>query len=112
MDPDLSKRPQEGQDERDAKGVIAFIYRKKMGSEMNITTMGIDLAKNVFNLVGMDNSGHVIFKKKVSRAHLTRTFLQLPPCLVAMEACGSSHWSTFWGVLHFFLRPYYIIHIL
>lgn len=92
MDPDIfPNRLNKGHDERDAKGVIAFIQRKRWGSEMNVTTVGIDLAKDIFHLAGMDKSGHVIFKKKGSRAQLTKTLRQLPTCLVAMESCESSH---------------------
>ena len=58
---------------------------------MNATTVGIDLAKDIFHLVGMDKKGQDVFKKKVSRSQLTKTIQQLPACFVAMEACGSSH---------------------
>jgi transposase len=56
-----------------------------------ISTIGLDLAKNVFQLHGVDALGAVVLKKQVRRAALERFFAQLPPCLVGMEACGSAH---------------------
>ncbi|MBX3649652.1 MAG: IS110 family transposase [Rhodocyclaceae bacterium] len=59
---------------------------------MNITTVGIDLAKNVFQVHGVDESGRVVLRKAVKRADLTKVFAQLPACLIGMEACGSAHY--------------------
>jgi transposase len=56
-----------------------------------ISTIGLDLAKNVFQLHGVDASGAVVLKRQLRRATLERFFAQLPPCLVGMEACGSAH---------------------
>jgi transposase len=61
---------------------------------MKITTLGIDLAKTVFHLVGLDEKGHDVMKKKVSRKDLAATLQNIPPCRIAMEACGS---ASFWG---------------
>jgi transposase len=61
---------------------------------MKITILGIDIAKSVFVLVGLDEKGHEVLKKKLSRTQLKQTLMNLPPCKVAMEACGSSH---YWG---------------
>jgi transposase len=59
-----------------------------------ITTVGVDLAKNVFALHGVDRSGKVVLKKTVSRARLLEEFSNLPACLVGMEACsGAHHWA-------------------
>jgi transposase len=61
---------------------------------MNITTVGIDLAKNVFSLHGVDAHGKVVLKKTVTRSKLLQCFAQLPPCVVGMEACtGAHHWA-------------------
>lgn len=61
---------------------------------MNATTVGIDLAKNVFSLHGVDGHGKVVLKKTVTRAKLLECFVNLPPCLVGMEACsGAHHWA-------------------
>jgi transposase len=58
------------------------------------TIIGIDLAKNVFQIHGAGADGAVAFRKKVSRAKLLPFLSSQAPCLVAMEACGSSH---HWG---------------
>lgn len=58
---------------------------------MKITTIGLDLAKNVFQLHGVDASGTVVLRRQLRRAALEKFFAQLPPCLVGMEACGSAH---------------------
>jgi transposase len=61
---------------------------------MNITTAGIDLAKNTFSVHGVDAQGKVVLKKTVTRSKLLETFANLPPCRVAMEACsGAHHWA-------------------
>jgi len=56
-----------------------------------ITTIGLDLAKNVFHGVGCDQRGKVVSKKLLRRPQLLRYFANLPPCLVGMEACASAH---------------------
>ena len=61
---------------------------------MKISILGIDIAKTVFVLVGLDEKGHEVLKKKLSRTQLKQTLMNLPPCKVAMESCGSSH---YWG---------------
>ena len=58
----------------------------------NISIVGIDLAKHVFQLHAVDNRGHQVFSKKVKRDQLSTVIGNLPPCLVAMEACGSAHY--------------------
>ena len=58
---------------------------------MNVTTLGIDLAKNVFQVHGIDQYGKVMLKKQLKRAQMTPFFINLPPCLVGIEACGSAH---------------------
>ena len=59
---------------------------------MNITIMGIDLAKNIFHLHGVDKRGKEVFSKALTRAKFQKFLSQLPPCLIGMEACGSSHY--------------------
>ncbi|MFZ6771044.1 IS110 family transposase, partial [Undibacterium sp. Di26W] len=61
---------------------------------MNITTIGMDLAKNVFALHGVDERGNKVLCKSLRREQVVPFFTQLQPCVVAMEACGSSH---FWA---------------
>ncbi|MGF6862737.1 hypothetical protein ABIE69_003327 [Rhodobacteraceae bacterium MBR-64] len=56
-----------------------------------ITTVGLDLAKNVFQMHGADASGGVVLRKKLRRDQVLAFFSQMPPCVVAMEACGGAH---------------------
>lgn len=58
---------------------------------MKITTSGIDLAKNVFQVHGVDERGKVALKKQLKRGQVMAFFANLPPCLIGMEACGSAH---------------------
>jgi transposase len=56
-----------------------------------ISTIGLDLAKNVFQIHGIDASGAVVVRRQLKRAAVEKFFAGLPPCLVGMEACGSAH---------------------
>ena len=56
-----------------------------------ITTVGIDLAKSVFSLHGVDGAGRVVLKRTVRRDGLVATVASLPPCLIGMEACSGAH---------------------
>ena len=61
---------------------------------MKVTTVGLDLAKNVFTLHGVDERGNAVLRKTVRRAKLLELFAQLPACVVGMEACsGAQHWA-------------------
>ncbi len=60
-------------------------------SEMKITTIGIDLAKTVFQIHGIDERGKVVVRKQLKRAEMATYFANLEPCLIGMEACGSAH---------------------
>jgi transposase len=56
-----------------------------------ITVLGIDIAKLVFHVVGMDDSGHVVLRKRLARNELLAFIANLPPLRIGMEACGSAH---------------------
>lgn len=58
---------------------------------MKLTTVGIDLAKNVFQVHGVDERGKAVLRKKLSRDQVATFFVRLEPCLIGMEACGSAH---------------------
>ena len=58
---------------------------------MNITTIGLDLAKNVFQIHAVDARGKVVVKKALKRSQVLSFFANLPPCLIGMEACASAH---------------------
>ena len=61
---------------------------------MHITTLGIDVAKNVFQLHGVDARGRAVLSRRVTRSQLLDAVASLPPCVIGMEACGSAqHWG-------------------
>jgi transposase len=55
------------------------------------STIGLDLAKNVFQAHGADAAGHVVFRKRLVRAKVLEFFARQAPCVVALEACGGAH---------------------
>jgi transposase len=59
---------------------------------MDVVTIGLDLAKNVFQVHGVDADGGIGQRCKLRRSEVLRFFGSLPPCLVGMEACASSHY--------------------
>jgi transposase len=59
---------------------------------MQVTTVGLDLAKNVFQVHGVDAKGHVVLRRRLRRQEVLAFFAQLPRCLVGMEACAGAHW--------------------
>ena len=59
-----------------------------------ITTLGLDIAKSVFQVHGIDAEGNVVVRRQLKRRYVLAFFQKLPPCLVGIEACASSHhWS-------------------
>jgi transposase len=67
---------------------------------VEIITIGLDIAKSVFQVHGVDASGSVVVRRQLRRAELLKYFGSLPPCLVGMEACGSAHyWARQIGAL-------------
>ena len=59
-----------------------------------VTTIGLDIAKSVFQVHGVDAAGQVVFRRQLKRRYVLTFFQKLPPCLVGIEACASSHyWS-------------------
>src|SRR5207253_2992504 len=61
-----------------------------MKPAMNV--LGIDIAKHVFHAVGVDNTGEIVFRKRLSRHDLMPFMAKLPPTLIGMEACGGAHY--------------------
>jgi transposase len=76
-------------------GLNCEINLFERGSPMSlVSTVGIDLAKNVFSVHGVDARGAVMIRRTVSRAKLTELVAQLSPCLIGMEACsGAQEWA-------------------
>src|SRR3989440_12536476 len=59
---------------------------------MQITTIGFDIAKNVFQVHGIDAAERVVVRKQIRRGQLMKFFEALPPCLVGLEACATAHY--------------------
>src|SRR5579862_1292616 len=60
----------------------------------SITTIGLDIAKSVFQVHGVDAAGQVVVRRQLKRRHVVAFFEKLSPCLIGIEACASSHyWS-------------------
>src|ERR1700756_2014457 len=59
---------------------------------MQITTIGLDIAKNVFQVHGIDAAEKVVVRKQLRRGQMLAFFKALPPCLVGMEACATAHY--------------------
>jgi len=57
----------------------------------NVTTIGIDLAKNSFSVRGVDAAGAVVLRRTVSRGRVLELLMQQPPCLIGLEACSGAH---------------------
>jgi transposase len=57
-----------------------------------VHVLGIDIAKLVFHVVGMDDSGHVVLRKRIARSELLTFIANVPPLRIGMEACGSAHY--------------------
>src|SRR5262245_1854403 len=59
-----------------------------------ITTIGLDIAKSVFQVHGVDAEGNVVLRRQLKRRYVLSFFQRLPPCLVGIEACATSdYWS-------------------
>jgi transposase len=56
-----------------------------------VTTIGLDIAKSVFQVHGIDTEGNVVLRRQLKRRYVLVYFQKLPPCLVGSEACASSH---------------------
>ena len=58
----------------------------------DLSVVGIDIAKRVFHVVGMDEKGQIVLRKRLSRPDLMPFIAQLPPMMIGMEACGGAHY--------------------
>src|SRR6516165_4445926 len=57
----------------------------------SIATIGIDIGKNSFHVVGLDDRGAIVLRQKWSRGQIEARFANMPPCLIGMEACVGAH---------------------
>ena len=63
----------------------------KQTSQASISTIGIDIGKNSFHVIGFDDRGAIVLRQKLSRGQIAVRFSNLPVCLIGMEACVGSH---------------------
>ncbi len=56
-----------------------------------VTAIGIDIGKNNFHLIGLDDAGNIVLHRKLSRSQVIVRLANLPPCLIGMEACVGAH---------------------
>jgi transposase len=85
--------------------VVAFVTTEQEASVSEASTIGLDLAKRVFQAHGADASGKVVFRKQLRRGQVLAFFAGRPACVVAMEACSSAHyWAREIGELGHMVR--------
>ena len=57
-----------------------------------VSTIGLDIAENVFQVHGIDDEGHVVIRRQLRRRQVLKFFAKLHPCLIGIEACAMSHY--------------------
>ena len=63
----------------------------RQSTSSNAATIGIDIGKNTFHLIGLDQRGNIVLQLKTSREQLERRLANIPRCLIGMEACSGAH---------------------
>ena len=71
--------------------VVVEDHQQREPSMSEITTIGLDLAKNIFQVHGVNETGTAVVVKRLRRSQVIGFFAGLPPCLVGMEACATAH---------------------
>lgn len=61
---------------------------------MQVSTVGLDIAKNIFQIHGVDASGRVVLRKRLRRGQMTDFFANLPACVIGIEATGGAHFGS------------------
>src|SRR6266567_7688949 len=75
-------------------GAVKATHDSEELSMQTVTTIGLDIAKSVFQVHGVDADGQVVVRRQLKRRYVLAFFQKLPPCLVGIEACASAHhWS-------------------
>jgi hypothetical protein len=72
--------------------VVCERHNEEEPSAMQVTTIGLDVAKHWFQVHGLDASGAVAVRRKLRRSEVLAFFQSLPPCLIGMEACATAHY--------------------
>src|SRR5690348_7084458 len=76
------------------KVVVVENATERRPSMVEVSTIGLDIAKGMFQVHGVDPSGQVVLARQVRRSAVLQLFRRLPSCLVGLEACASAH---YWG---------------
>jgi len=71
--------------------VVVKDHQQREPSMGNITTIGLDVAKNVFQVHAVDEAGNVVVRKRIRRGQVLAFFAAIPTCLVGLEACATAH---------------------
>jgi hypothetical protein len=79
---------------RSAKVEVMNNHNRRETSEMQVTTIGLDIAKNLFQVHGIDARGRVVLRKRLTRTKVLTFFANLPRCVIGLEAGGGAH---YWG---------------
>jgi hypothetical protein len=75
-------------------GAVKAPHESEEPVMQTVTTIGLDIAKSVFQVHGVDAAGQVVVGRQLKRRYVLAFFEKLPPCLIGVEACASSHhWS-------------------
>src|SRR6266849_10311675 len=90
-----------------------FVENHETGAvPMQVTTIGLDVAKNVFQVHGVDASGAIVLRRRIRRGEMVRFFGRLEPCLIGIEVCATSHhWARMLQALGHEVRlmaPHYV----
>src|SRR5882672_11117337 len=73
-------------------GAVKGSHDSEERAMQTITTIGLDIAKSVFQVHGIDAVGEVVIRRQLKRRSVLAFFQRLPPCLIGIEACASSHY--------------------
>ncbi len=76
------------------------VHSNPTKSTTSVAVLGIDIGKNVFHLIGLDQRGAIVLRAKLSRSQLMARLANLPPCLIGMEACVGAHHLSRWLLAH------------
>ena len=74
-----------------AQPILLATHRRSIHRGHGASARGVDIGKNVFHLIGLDNKGAIVLRQKLSRGQLEARLANMPPCLVGMEACVGAH---------------------
>ena len=78
--------------------LVSKSHQEREPSMSEITTIGLDLAKHVFQVHGIDAQGTTVLRKRLRRGQVLAFFSRIPRCVVGLEACGTAHYWARWAM--------------